>query len=165
MELNLDRKKYFKLQLLESSAKYLFPIIFYYWHQTLESLVIGIFIGYLISFVLLLFNLKGYPFKYQVRISNLKKYFSQITTDKKKVSGFELFTKTWIVFEKVIAQLNQENGNKNRKNFIPNLDIEFCPSYYCYIEGKLVLIYDLWSDIVEKPKYRKKLNIACDFRK
>ncbi len=54
---------------------------------------------------------------------NLKKYFSQITTDKKKVSGFELFTKTWIVFEKVIAQLNQENGNKNRKNFIPNLDI------------------------------------------
>lgn len=54
---------------------------------------------------------------------NLRKYFSQITTDKKKVSGFELFTKTWIVFEKVIAQLNQENGNKNRKNFIPNLDI------------------------------------------
>ncbi|MGK0308573.1 MAG: ppGpp synthetase/RelA/SpoT-type nucleotidyltransferase [Urechidicola sp.] len=54
---------------------------------------------------------------------NLKKYFSQITTDKKKVSGFELFTKTWIVFEKVIAQLNQENGNNNRKNFIPNLDI------------------------------------------
>ncbi|MBC9796806.1 GTP pyrophosphokinase [Sinomicrobium weinanense] len=54
---------------------------------------------------------------------NLKKYFSQITTDKKKVSGFELFTKTWIVFEKVIAQLNHENGNKNRKNFIPNLDI------------------------------------------
>lgn len=54
---------------------------------------------------------------------NLKKYYSQITTDKKKVSGFELFTKTWIVFEKVIAQLNQENGNKNRKNFIPNLDI------------------------------------------
>lgn len=54
---------------------------------------------------------------------NLKKYFSQITKDKKKVSGFELFTKTWIVFEKVIFQLNQENGNKNRKNFIPNLDI------------------------------------------
>lgn len=54
---------------------------------------------------------------------NLKKYFSQITSDKKKVSGFELFTKTWIVFEKVIAQLNKENGNENRKNFIPNLDI------------------------------------------
>jgi len=54
---------------------------------------------------------------------NLKKYFSQITTDKKKVSGFELFTKTWITFEKVIAQLNKENGSSNRKNFIPNLDI------------------------------------------
>lgn len=54
---------------------------------------------------------------------NLKKYFSQITNDKKKVSGFELFTKTWITFEKVIAQLNKENGSSNRKNFIPNLDI------------------------------------------
>lgn len=54
---------------------------------------------------------------------NLKKYFSQITSDKKKVSGFELFTKTWITFEKAIAQLNEENGNLNRKNFIPNLEI------------------------------------------
>lgn len=54
---------------------------------------------------------------------NIKKYFSQITSDKKKVSGFELFTKTWITFEKVITQLNEENGNSNRKNFIPNLDI------------------------------------------
>ena len=52
---------------------------------------------------------------------NLSKYFSQITTDKKKVSGFELFTKTWIVFEKVIAQINTENGKANRKNFVPNL--------------------------------------------
>src|SRR5690606_27208776 len=52
---------------------------------------------------------------------NLKKYFSQITSDKKRASGFELFIKTWIVFEKVISQLNQENGNNNRKNFIPNL--------------------------------------------
>ena len=73
--LNLERKKYFKLQLLESSAKYLFPIVFYYWHQTLESLVIGIFLGYFISFIFLLFHLKGYPFKYQVSTSNLKKYF------------------------------------------------------------------------------------------
>lgn len=54
---------------------------------------------------------------------NLRKYFSQITTDKTKISGFELFTKTWIIFEKVIAQLNKENGSSNRKNFIPNLDI------------------------------------------
>lgn len=54
---------------------------------------------------------------------NLKKYYSHITNDKKKASGFELFTKTWIVFEKVITQLNLENGNKNRKNFIPSLDI------------------------------------------
>lgn len=54
---------------------------------------------------------------------DLKKYLSQITSDKKKVSVFELFIKTWITFEKAIAQLNEENGNLNRKNFIPNLDI------------------------------------------
>lgn len=55
--------------------------------------------------------------------NNLKKYFSQITTDKKKVSDFEMFIKTWILFEKVIFKLNKENGNLNRKNFIPNLDV------------------------------------------
>lgn len=59
----------------------------------------------------------------QTDTDNIRKYFSQITTDKRKISGFELFTKTWIVFEKVIAQLNEENGSRNRKNFIPNLDI------------------------------------------
>ncbi|MHB1105930.1 MAG: GTP pyrophosphokinase [Lutibacter sp.] len=53
---------------------------------------------------------------------SLKKYFEQITTDKKKITGFEKFTKTWIIFEKVISQLNIENGNSNRKNFIPNLE-------------------------------------------
>lgn len=53
---------------------------------------------------------------------NLKKYFSQITSDKKKVSGFEMFTKTWILFEKVATQINNENGASSRKNFIPNFD-------------------------------------------
>jgi len=60
---------------------------------------------------------------------NLNKYFSQITSDKKKASGFELFTKTWILFEKVISQINQESGNKDRKNFIPKLDIVSEVSY------------------------------------
>jgi ppGpp synthetase/RelA/SpoT-type nucleotidyltranferase len=54
---------------------------------------------------------------------NLKKYFGQYTNDKKKISGFELFTKTWIVFEKIIFQLNKQSGNDNRKNFIPNLGV------------------------------------------
>ncbi len=54
---------------------------------------------------------------------NLKKYFGQYTNDKKKISGFELFTKTWIVFEKIIFQLNKQSGNDNRKNFIPNLSV------------------------------------------
>lgn len=54
---------------------------------------------------------------------NLKKYFGQYTNDKKKISGFESFMKTWIVFEKIITQLNVQFGNDNRKNFIPSLDI------------------------------------------
>lgn len=54
---------------------------------------------------------------------NLKKYFSQITSDKKKVSGFEMFTKTWIMFEKVATQINNENGTSSRKNFIPDLEV------------------------------------------
>lgn len=54
---------------------------------------------------------------------NLKKYFGQYTNDKKKISGFELFTKTWIVFEKILFQLNKQSGNDIRKNFIPNLSV------------------------------------------
>lgn len=60
---------------------------------------------------------------------NLNKYFSQITNDKRRVSGFELFTKTWIVFEKVISQLNKEDWNINRKNFIPNFEVVKNVSY------------------------------------
>lgn len=54
---------------------------------------------------------------------NLRKYFGQYTSDKKKISGFEAFMKTWIVFEKVVTQLNVQYGNDIRKNFIPSIDI------------------------------------------
>jgi ppGpp synthetase/RelA/SpoT-type nucleotidyltranferase len=54
---------------------------------------------------------------------NLRKYFGQYTSDKKKISGFEAFMKTWIVFEKVVTQLNVQYGNDTRKNFIPSIDI------------------------------------------
>lgn len=73
--LNLDRKKYFILQLLEASAKYITPIIFYYFFQTLVSLLFGILIGYIISFFFLLIDLRSYPFKYHINLLNLKKYF------------------------------------------------------------------------------------------
>jgi len=104
---------------------------------------------------------------------NLKKYFSQITTDKKKVSGFELFTNTWITFEKVIAQLNKENGSSDKKNFIPNLDIvkevshlntreivhirklrtirnQMLHGYESFSNEKLEQSYELLKQIVEK---------------
>lgn len=54
---------------------------------------------------------------------NLRKYFGQYTNDKKKISGFESFMKTWIVFEKVVTQLNFQFGKDTRKNFIPSIDI------------------------------------------
>ena len=73
--LNLDRRKYLKLHLVEASAKYIAPIIFYYIFQTLESLVLGIALGYLISFSLLTANLTSYPFKFQINPLNLKNYY------------------------------------------------------------------------------------------
>lgn len=42
--------------------------------------------------------------------------------------------------------------------YIPKLDRIVSPQYYCYIEGKLILIYGLWSDLtIEVPKYKKRL--------
>ncbi|SEW12499.1 GTP pyrophosphokinase [Kaistella antarctica] len=54
---------------------------------------------------------------------NLKKYFGQYTTDKRKISGFESFTKTWITFEKIIFQLLKESGQENKKNYVPTLEL------------------------------------------
>lgn len=54
---------------------------------------------------------------------NIKKYLGQYVSDKDKLSGFELFLKAWILFEKVLIQLNKEKGNDIRKNFIPNSSV------------------------------------------
>ncbi len=56
---------------------------------------------------------------------SLKKYFEQFTLDRKKVSAFELFTKAWITFERVIAELNNQaitHNNYKSKNFVESLD-------------------------------------------
>lgn len=54
---------------------------------------------------------------------NLKKYFGQYTTDKKKISGFESFTSTWITFEKIIVQLLKQVGGENKKNYVPTVEL------------------------------------------
>lgn len=73
--LNLERKKYFYLKILESAAKFITPLIAYYYYPSLESFIIGLVIGYLISFIILLTYMKDYKFKIVLNIENQKKYF------------------------------------------------------------------------------------------
>lgn len=73
--LNLDRKTYFYLKIIESVAKYLFPIGMYFVFGTLLSFILGLAFGYSVSFLILLLRLKNYPFKFRLELSNVKKYF------------------------------------------------------------------------------------------
>jgi len=73
--LNIDRKKYLVLKGIEALAKFIFPVIGYYLYQTLESFLIGLVLGYTLSFIVISFFLKEYPFKIEFNIANQKKYF------------------------------------------------------------------------------------------
>jgi O-antigen/teichoic acid export membrane protein len=73
--LNLERVKYFKLKIVEAIAKYIFPIIFYFYYKTLDSFIIGLIVGYILSFIVISFFLKNYKFKFIINLINLKKYF------------------------------------------------------------------------------------------
>ena len=73
--LNLERKKYFYLKILEAFSKFIMPLIFYYFFYSLKSFLIGLIIGYFISFLLLVKFLKNCPFKININWSNYKKYF------------------------------------------------------------------------------------------
>ena len=73
--LNMQRGKYFYLKVLEASSKFLFPIVAYFYYQTLESLLVGIVVGYLFSYAVLIYFLKGYPYTLVFKWDNLKKYF------------------------------------------------------------------------------------------
>ncbi len=54
---------------------------------------------------------------------NLRKYFSLYTNDENKISGFEMFAKTWIIFEKAIFELYKENDSLEKKTFKSNMDV------------------------------------------
>lgn len=73
--LNMQRGKYFYLKILEASPKFLFPIVAYFFFQTLESLLIAMVVGYLFSYVVLICFLRGYKFSIVLDFDNLKKYF------------------------------------------------------------------------------------------
>jgi len=73
--LNLERKKYFYLKILEAVAKFITPIVSYFYYQTLFSFIGGLVIGYFIAFLVMLKYMKSYPFKVNINIENYKKYF------------------------------------------------------------------------------------------
>ncbi|MFC4163435.1 GTP pyrophosphokinase family protein [Epilithonimonas zeae] len=56
---------------------------------------------------------------------SLQRYLQQFSLDENKVSSFELFVKTWIIFEKVIKQLMEENSidkENQQVNFFTNIE-------------------------------------------
>lgn len=73
--LTLEREKYFYLKVLESAAKFITPLITYYFYQTLLSFLVGLTVGYSIAFIILLRYMKEYRFSIVVKYQNLKKYF------------------------------------------------------------------------------------------
>ena len=73
--LNMQRGKYFYLKVLEASSRFLFPILFYFFFHTLESILYGMVIGYFFAYIVLLVFLKEYKYKFVVHWKNIKKYF------------------------------------------------------------------------------------------
>lgn len=73
--LNLERTKYFYLKILEAIAKFIMPIVFYFYFHTLEAFLGGLVFGYLFAFLILTKFMKGYPFKININWYNYKKYF------------------------------------------------------------------------------------------
>ncbi len=93
-----------------------------------------------------------------ILVSQIEKFIK----DKKEESN--LFKKRGYISLRYWYENKQSKKNELRAKFaiqdqyfIPNIDRSLCPSYYCYIEGKLILVYNSWLDIAEQPKYRKKL--------
>ena len=72
--LNLERGKYFYLKLLEACSKFFFPIVGYILYHTLESLLVGITVGYFFSYIILVYFLKDYLFTFVIKLDNIKKY-------------------------------------------------------------------------------------------
>lgn len=72
--INLKRKKFLVIKLVEGFIKFLFPIVSYYLFETIESFLIGIIVGYAISNIIFKVFLKLNPLIFKVNKSNLIKY-------------------------------------------------------------------------------------------
>ena len=78
--LNLDRKVFFILKLLEACSKFTLPLIIYSFYGSFDSFLIGIIIGYGLSSVCLAFFLKDIPFQFYINLKNQKKYLYNINS-------------------------------------------------------------------------------------
>jgi len=74
--LNLERKKYFYLKTMDGLSKFIAPIIAYSYFQSLIGFLIGLSVGYFVSFVIMIRYMKSYPFKVSINLVNYKKYFT-----------------------------------------------------------------------------------------
>ena len=72
--LNMERLRYLTLQILEAAAKFIIPIIVYSIYGSLESLLFGIVLGYILSVVVLRRFLRGVNFKFYINLGNLRRY-------------------------------------------------------------------------------------------
>lgn len=61
--------------------------------------------------------------KDNIKGKSLQSYLKTISGPNKDTSGFELFIKTWIILEKGISIINEENNVMHRKYFVPKFDI------------------------------------------
>ena len=72
---NLQRKKYFFVTLLEKSSRFIFPILFFYFFERLNALVMGLVFGSILLTAQLFFYNKIYKFKLTFDSKRLKEYF------------------------------------------------------------------------------------------
>lgn len=74
--LNIQRSHYLLFKVLDALSKYATPLFFYVWFGTVESLLLGLVVGYGLSQLILSFLMRGYFFKFSFNGSNLKKYMA-----------------------------------------------------------------------------------------
>ena len=74
--INLQRKKFLFIKLIEASIKFLLPIISIYLFKTVESFLAGIVLGFVLANIIFKLFLKLESFKFKVERNNLLKYLT-----------------------------------------------------------------------------------------
>jgi len=72
--INLQRVHYFYLKAAEGAAKFAIPLIFYQLYGGVDSLLLGMLIGYIISYIMFIYLGRNVKFESKLVFVNLKKY-------------------------------------------------------------------------------------------